>query len=85
MLRDNENFSHLVTDRGIEAMPNIEYYLACQYHRQGDSDKALAIIEALEKNYPDSLLFTRRAGSGRRWQPVAQVVGDLRRRVELTR
>ena len=78
MLRENENFSHIVTDRGVEAMPNVEYYLARQYLRQGDNDNALALIESLEKNYPDSLLFTGRSGSGRRWQPVSQVVAKLR-------
>lgn len=82
MLRDNENFSHIVTDRGVEAMPNVEYYLARQYLRQGDNDNALAIIESLEKNYPDSLLFTGRSASGRRWQAVSQVVTNLRREVE---
>jgi hypothetical protein len=85
MLRENENFSHIVTDRGVEAMPNVEYFLARQYLRQGDNDNALTLIESLEKNYPDSLLFTRRSGSGRRWQPVSQVVGNLRREVELGR
>jgi len=82
MLRDNENFSHIVTDRGLEAMPNVEYYLARQYVRQGDNDNALALIESLEKNYPDSLLFTGRSGSGRRWQPASEVVTSLRRQVE---
>ena len=82
MLRDNENFSHIVTDRGVEAMPNIEYYLARQYLRQGDNDSALAHIASLEKNYPDSLLFMGRSGSGRRWQPVSQVVTNLRQKAE---
>jgi tetratricopeptide (TPR) repeat protein len=85
MLRENENFSQILTDRGVEAMPNVEYFLARQYLRQGSSDDALALIESLEKNYPDSLLFSRRSGSGRRWQPVSQVVGNLRREVELGR
>jgi hypothetical protein len=82
MLRDNENFSHIVTDRGVEAMPNIEYYLARHYLRQGYSEEALPLIESLEKNYPDSLLFTRRSGSGRRWQPASQVIPRLRQEVE---
>jgi hypothetical protein len=85
MLRGNENFSHIVTDRGVEAMPNVEYYLARQYLRQGDNVNALALIESLEKNYPDSLLFARRSGSGPRWQPASQMVGNLRREVELGR
>lgn len=85
MLRENEKFSHIVNDRGVEAMPNIEYYLARQYLRQGDSDRALTLVESLEMNYSDSILFTRRSGSGRRWQPVTQVIGDLRREAELAR
>ena len=64
-------------------MPNIEYFLARQYHRQGDNDNAMALIESLEKNYPDSLLFTKRFGRGQRWQPVSQEVVNLRREVEL--
>lgn len=84
MLRENENFSHIVTDRGVEAMPNIEYYLARQYLRQGNRDDAMPLIQSLE-NYPDSLLFTRRPGSGPRWQPVTQVIGDLHRDAELVR
>jgi hypothetical protein len=82
MLRNNENYSHIVTDRGVEAMPNVEYYLARQYLRQGNNDDAMALIQSLEMNYPDSLLFTRRSGSGRRWQPVSQVVANLRQGVE---
>jgi len=84
MLRENENFSHIVTDRGVEAMPNIEYYLARQYLRQGNKDDAMPFIQSLE-NYPDSLLFTRRPGSGPRWQPVTQVIGDLRGDMDLGR
>ncbi|CAB1060316.1 hypothetical protein D1BOALGB6SA_5082 [Olavius sp. associated proteobacterium Delta 1] len=82
MLRDNENFSHIVTDRGIEAMPNVEYFLARQYLRRGNTDDALTLIDSLEKNYPDSLVFTRRSGSSQRWQPVSQVIANLHREVE---
>jgi hypothetical protein len=85
MLRNNESYLDIVTDRGVEAVPNIEYYLARQYHRQGDTDNAMVLIESLEKNYPDSLLFARRSGSGRRWQPVSQVIPRLRQAVEGTR
>jgi tetratricopeptide (TPR) repeat protein len=85
MLRQNENFLNVVTDRGVEAMPNIEYYLARQYLRQGGIDSAQALIESLEKNYPDSRLFTGRLGGGRRWQPASQVIPGLRQELESTR
>ncbi len=83
MLSENEKFSHIVTDRGVEAMPNIEYYLARQYIRQGDGESALTLIESLETNYPDSLLFARGSGRGRRWQPVAQLISGLRQKADL--
>ena len=85
MLRQNENFSNVVTDRGVEAVPNIEYYLARQYLRQGSIDSALPLIESLEKNYADSRLFTGRFGSRQRWQPVSQVIPTLRQEAESLR
>ena len=77
MLQGNENFSDVITDRGIEAMPNIEYYLARQYIREGRSEDARALIESLENNYPESLLFIRRRGKGLTWQPVSRQVSNL--------
>jgi len=77
MLRENESFSNVVTDRGIEAIPNVEYYLANQYVREGRSGDAHLMLESLEKNYPESLLFVRRRGRGLTWQPVSQVVPRL--------
>jgi hypothetical protein len=85
MLRENENFSNIVTDRGVEAMSNIEYFLVRQYLRQENSDDALVLIESLEKNYPDSLVFTRRSAGGRRWQTVSEVIPSLRLKVESLR
>ena len=83
MLLENEKFSHIVTDRGIEAMPNIEYYLAREYLRQGDRNSALTFIESLEDSYPDSLLYIRGAGRDRRWQPVSRVISRLRKKANL--
>jgi hypothetical protein len=85
LLRRNENFLNVVTDRGVEAMPNIEFYLARQYLRQGNTDNALALLESLEKNYPDSRLFTGRFGGSQRWQPASQVIPSLRQEAELAR
>jgi len=63
-------------------MPNIEYYLASQYLRQGNNYDATVLIDSLVINYPDSLVFSRRTGGGRRWQPVSQAGADLRRGLE---
>lgn len=80
MLRENENesYSNVVTDRGIEAKPNIEYYLADQYIRTGRFEDANSMLESLEKNYSDSLLRMRKGAPGPRWQPVSQGVARLR-------
>lgn len=85
MLRQNGNFTNVVTDRGVEAMPNIEYYLARQYLREGSIDSAQTLIESLEKNYFDSRLFTGRFGGRQRWQPVSQVIYSLRQEAESLR
>jgi len=85
MLRQNNNFSNVITDRGVEAMPNIEYYLARQYLRLGNIDNALPLIESLEKNYADSRLFAGRSGNRQRWQPASQVIPRLRDEVESLR
>jgi len=77
LLSENEGFSNLVTDRGIEAVPNIEYYLTRQYLRDGRTGDAHLLLESLEKNYPDSLLFVRRRGRGAGWQSVSREVPRL--------
>ena len=83
MLRENENesYSNVVTDRGIEAKPNIEYYLADQYIREGRIEDANSMLESLEKNYSDSILRMRKGAPGPRWQPVSQGVTSLRFRM----
>jgi len=85
MLRQNGNFTNVVTDRGVEAMPNIEYYLARQYLREGSIDSAQTLIESLEKNYFNSRLFTGRFGGRQRWQPVSQVIYSLRQEAQSLR
>jgi hypothetical protein len=83
MLRENENesYSNIITDRGIEAKPNIEYYLANQYVREGRLEDANSMLDSLEKNYSDSLLRMRKGAPGPRWQPVSQGVARLRFRM----
>ena len=83
MLRENENesYSNIITDRGIEAKPNIEYYLANQYIREGRIEDANAMIDSLEKNYTDSLLRMRKGDPGPRWQPVLEGIERLRFRM----
>ena len=80
---ENESFSNVVTNQGIEAMPAIEHYLVRQYIQQGRTEEAEFLIDSLDRNYPDSLLFSRRRGQrGPNLQPVSEAVPRLRSLVE---
>jgi tetratricopeptide (TPR) repeat protein len=67
----------VVTDRGIEALPNIELYLARRYLREGRNEEAVALIESLQDNYAESLVFTGGRGRERRWATVAEAVDRI--------
>lgn len=71
---DNNIANTVVTDRGIEAMPNIELYLVRQYLRNGREEEAGSLIESLESNYADSLVFSGRNNRGRRWMTVSEAL-----------
>ncbi len=81
----NENFLKVVTERGVEAVPNIEHYLVRQYMREGRNEEAAYFIESLERNYPENLLFVRRPGSRPGWESVSQVVPILKQQNKLSR
>ncbi|MEN8244453.1 MAG: hypothetical protein ABFS43_06080 [Thermodesulfobacteriota bacterium] len=72
--RDSDIANTVVTDRGIEALPNIELYLARQYLRNGREEEAGILMESLESNHADSLVFSGRSGRGRRWMTVSEAL-----------
>jgi hypothetical protein len=78
MLDENENFSNIVTDRGTEAMPNLQNYLAFSYIQEGRFEEAQELIESLETNYPNSYVFMRGPNFRPRLQPVQHAVDRLR-------
>lgn len=82
MLSENDKFSNIVTDRGTEAMPNLENYLAYSYIQEGRFEDALVFIESLEKKYANSFVLTR--GSDRRLKliPASQAAENLRMLIE---
>jgi hypothetical protein len=82
MLRENEKFTHIVTDRGTEAMPNVEYFLADYYIRQGNMLKGREMVESLEGKYVDSLIYKRRPGGRLKLLPASQVISELRMLME---
>jgi len=82
LLRQNDKFSAVATDRGTEVLPNVEHYLAQQYLREGRIEDARLLRDSLELNYSDSYIITRETGAGWRWLPVSQVVTKLDRQLK---
>jgi hypothetical protein len=82
LLRQNDKFSTVATDRGTEVLPNVEHYLVQQYLRDGRIEDARLLRDSLELNFPDSYILTREPGSGWRWLPVSQVVSKLDRQLK---
>jgi hypothetical protein len=81
-LRDNDKFQNIVTDRGTEAMPNLENYLARRYIREGRVEDALVFIESLEGNYANSFILSRGPNRRLKWIPASQAAENLRMLIE---
>ncbi len=77
LIQKNEDPASIVTDRGMRAMPTIEYYLARRYVNEGRYDDARPLIESLEQEFPGSFLFVIQPGSRPRWQPASTAATRL--------
>jgi len=82
MLRQNDKFATVTTERGMEVLPNVEHYLAQQYLRDGRMEDARALKDSLELNFSDSYILTRKPGTGWKWLPVSQVVSKLDQQIK---
>ena len=82
MLQENEYFSNIVTDRGMEAMPSLESYLAYTHIRDGRVEEATVLIQSLEGNYPGSYVLIRGNDRRMKWVPASQVVQNLKGMIE---
>jgi len=87
MLTENSQSTEVVTDWGMKAVPTMQYYLANQYIENGQTDKALVIIDQLA-NSGDDMIFGggggrggRGGGGGPRYQKTSEAVSDLRKRL----
>ena len=77
MLRSNDQFISVTTEREMEVLPNIEYYLAQQYLRDGRIEDARRMRDSIELNFSDSYILRRDPGTGWKWVPVSQVMQNL--------
>ncbi len=75
----NQDVPSVVTDRGTEALPNIEHTLARHYISTGRTREADQMIESLESNYNDSMVVVRKRGSGPFLQPISKVIEELKK------
>lgn len=81
-LSENNKFQNIVTDRGMEAMPNLENYLARRYIREGRFEDAQVFIESLESKYANSFIISRGPNRRIKWIPATQAAENLRMLIE---
>ena len=82
MLSENDKFQNIVTDRGMEALPNLENYLARRYIREGRFEDAQVFIESLESKYANSFIISRGPNRRIKWIPASQAAENLRMLIE---
>ena len=78
MLADNSNFSEVVTDWNLKAVPTMQYYLATQYIEKNRIDEAYRMINELERNN-ETMVFV--GGEGSKYQTMQKAVTGLRAKI----
>ena len=85
-LSQDGTFAGVVTDRGVEAMPTIQLYLAGNYLRENRVSEAQALLQAVEQNYPQSAIPVPgpggQQGGQQNWQPVTTITQGMRKQIE---
>lgn len=77
ILSENKFGGKVVTERGIEAMPAMEYYLARYYISKNRYTDAQPLINSLQENYTGGKIYNIAAES--RWQSGQRAVNKLNR------
>jgi len=84
-LRESAQYGDIVTDQGVEALPNIQAFLARQYIEQNRIDEASALLQDLSANHSDSLIMEPTTGGPPKPpRTVQQVVDELRQQLITT-
>lgn len=85
-LSQDGTFAGVVTDRGVEAMPTIQLYLAASYLRENRVSEAQALLQSVEQNYPQSAIPVPapggQQGGQQNWQPVTTITQGMRKQIE---
>jgi hypothetical protein len=77
LLSENEFGGTVITERGIEAMPAMEYYLARYYISKKRYADAQPLINSLQENYTGGKIYN--IAAERRWQSGQRAVNKLNR------
>lgn len=85
MLMENQNFSSIVIDSGVEVVPSIQSYLAYQYLQQGQTAKAEAVLQSLESSYGQGMVAVPGPSGNPEFRPVSEVVNGMRTQLGSTR
>jgi hypothetical protein len=81
MLRGKDAFARVVTDRGIEAVPTIQSFLAEAYLREGRTKDARTMMETMEREYAEGVVALPGPGENVELYPVTNFVLRLRPRL----
>jgi len=82
-LRETSQHSNVVTDQGVEAVPNIQSFLARQYIEQNRIEDAVSLLDDLSESYPDSLIMEPPNAGGPPKPPrtATEVANELRQQL----
>jgi hypothetical protein len=82
-LKESAQYGDIVTDQGVDALPNIQAFLARQYIDQNRVDEASSLLEDLSQNHSDSLIIEpTNGGPPKPPRTVREVVDELRQQLQ---
>ena len=78
-LKESSQYGDIVTDQGVDALPNIQAFLARQYIEESRIDEAISLLDDLSANHSDSLIVEPTTGGPPKPpRTVQEVVDELR-------
>lgn len=82
-LRDTAQYGDIVTDQGVEALPNIQAFLVRQYIEENRVDDARSLLDELSQTHSDSLIIEpTTSGPPKAPRTAKEVVDELRQAIK---